>query len=378
MRLRAAGLVILGKTNTPEFGLAPACEPVLFGPTRNPWNPELSTSGSSGGSAAAVASGMVPFGARQRPRRLAPLPGLGVRALRRSNRPAPAPARARVRRRRRRQARSNTPSPGRCETAPHSSTRRADPGSVTRTGHRRRRDRSSTRSVPTPAGSASPSPPAPPTATSGTPTASPLSNDAARLCESLGHDVVESDWPGFTPEVGDAIGTIIHGAVAWILRYWIRHVGREPEPTRSNRSPASSGRAASVSPPQTGSSPSRSCRRFSRRVARFFQANRPVPHTDDVNPAAADRDDGLHARRPAGTPWKSARRRSATPESSPTSPAIRPCPCRSTGTTMASRSACTSSPPSVTKRRCSGSPPRSNEHSRGTAECHRSTPRARP
>src|SRR6185436_5032098 len=55
------GLVILGKTSTPEFGMAPACEPVLFGPVRNPWDTGRSTSGSSGGSAAAVASGMVPF-----------------------------------------------------------------------------------------------------------------------------------------------------------------------------------------------------------------------------------------------------------------------------------------------------------------------------
>jgi amidase len=61
VRLRKAGLVILGKTNTPEFGMAPACEPVLFGPARNPWDTQRSTSGSSGGSAAAVASGMVPF-----------------------------------------------------------------------------------------------------------------------------------------------------------------------------------------------------------------------------------------------------------------------------------------------------------------------------
>src|SRR5262245_16349195 len=49
VRLRRAGLVIIGKTNTPEFGMAPACEPVLFGPTRNPWDTERSTSGSSGG-----------------------------------------------------------------------------------------------------------------------------------------------------------------------------------------------------------------------------------------------------------------------------------------------------------------------------------------
>ena len=60
-RLRAAGLVILGKTNTPEFGMVPACEPLLTGPTRNPWDPSRSTSGSSGGSAAAVASRMVPM-----------------------------------------------------------------------------------------------------------------------------------------------------------------------------------------------------------------------------------------------------------------------------------------------------------------------------
>jgi amidase len=38
LRLRRAGLVILGKTSTPEFGMAPACEPVLFGPVRNPWD----------------------------------------------------------------------------------------------------------------------------------------------------------------------------------------------------------------------------------------------------------------------------------------------------------------------------------------------------
>ena len=61
VRLRRAGLVILGKTNTPEFGMAPTCEPERFGPTRNPWDPGRSTSGSSGGSAAAVAAGMVPM-----------------------------------------------------------------------------------------------------------------------------------------------------------------------------------------------------------------------------------------------------------------------------------------------------------------------------
>jgi amidase len=60
-RYKKAGLVILGKTNTPEFGLLGITEPELHGPTRNPWNIDHTPGGSSGGSAAAVASGMVPM-----------------------------------------------------------------------------------------------------------------------------------------------------------------------------------------------------------------------------------------------------------------------------------------------------------------------------
>ncbi len=59
-RYLRAGLVIVGKASTPEFANHSTTEPVLFGPTRNPWSRDRTVGGSSGGSAAAVGSGMVP------------------------------------------------------------------------------------------------------------------------------------------------------------------------------------------------------------------------------------------------------------------------------------------------------------------------------
>ena len=228
LRLRRAGLVILGKTNTPEFGMAPACEPVLFGPTRNPWDTGRSTSGSSGGSAAAVASGMVPFahgndlgGSLRYPasacglfalkptRARNPLGpeygdvaagGAAEHALTRSVRDSAALLDA-----------TSGPDLGDPYWAPppdrpFGAEVGADPGRL-RIGYTTR----------TPEGDL------------GHPDCVAAAEHAARLCATLGHEVAETDWPGFTSEVGAAIGTIIGAAAAWIMRYWIRHLGREPD-----------------------------------------------------------------------------------------------------------------------------------------------------
>ena len=60
-RFRAAGLITFGKTNTPELGILPTSEPEAYGPSKNPWDTTRTPGGSSGGSAAAVAAGIVPM-----------------------------------------------------------------------------------------------------------------------------------------------------------------------------------------------------------------------------------------------------------------------------------------------------------------------------
>ena len=94
-RLKQAGLVIYGKTNTCEFGLSLTCEPQLYGPSRNPWDPTRTPSGSSGGAAAAVAARMLPmadasdgFGSIRAPAAACGL--IGLRPTRARNTMAPA------------------------------------------------------------------------------------------------------------------------------------------------------------------------------------------------------------------------------------------------------------------------------------------------
>jgi amidase len=60
-RLKAAGAIVVGKTNTPEFGAGANTFNEVFGPTRNPWNPALTCGGSTGGGAVALATGLGPI-----------------------------------------------------------------------------------------------------------------------------------------------------------------------------------------------------------------------------------------------------------------------------------------------------------------------------
>ena len=229
VRLRRAGLVIVGKTNTPEFGMVPTCEPVLFGATRNPWDVSRSTSGSSGGSAAAVAAGMVAMahgndlGGSLR----YPASACGLFALK--------PTRARnplgpeygdavggnaVEHALTRSVRDSAalldatagPAPGDPYWAPPAARRfsdevGADPGRLR---------------VAFTSSTADGSP--------GHPDCVAALDDAVALCDSLGHILVDAQLPEITPEVGAAIGTGFNAAMAWVLAYWIRRLGREPGP----------------------------------------------------------------------------------------------------------------------------------------------------
>ncbi len=227
VRLRRAGIVIVGKTNTPEFGMAPACEPALFGPTRNPWDLSRSTSGSSGGSAAAVASGMVPIahandlgGSIRYPASACGL--FGLKPTRARNPFGPEYG--------------DVVSGWACEHALSRSVRDSaallDATAGPAVGdpywappHRR----SFIDEVGVSPGRLRVAfTPRTPQGALGHPDCLAALDDAAALCEQLGHEVIEVGFTGLNSSVGASIGTVFNAATAWIVGYWIRRVGREP------------------------------------------------------------------------------------------------------------------------------------------------------
>jgi amidase len=229
-RLRAAGLVILGKTNTCEFGMSPTVEPVLFGATHNPWDLGRTPGGSSGGSAAAVAAGLVPFahgndlgGSIRYPASCCGLFGF-------------KPSRAR-----------NPLGPEYGDVCSGGAVEHALTRSV--------RDSAAMLDATSgPAlGDPYPSWPVPAGGFGSLATRDPRSlviayslrtaggqpvdpdcraalEQAVATCEGLGHRVVEADLPGLDGRVGHAIGRLYGGAITWILDYWIRRIGRGPGP----------------------------------------------------------------------------------------------------------------------------------------------------
>jgi amidase len=228
---RAAGLVIVGKSKTPEFGLISTTEPDAFGAARNPWDPSRSTGGSSGGSAAAVAAGLVPLahandggGSIRIPASECGLVGLKPSRGRTSLGPdfgdllnglvAEHVLTRSVRDTARVLDAVAGPWPGDPFIAPppmrpYADEVGADPGRL-RIG------------LMTTSPSGNP-PPHPETAAAAT--------SAARLLESLGH-AVEHAYPKVLddPRLTEHFVTTWAAGQAWTVDYWTRKVGRAPEP----------------------------------------------------------------------------------------------------------------------------------------------------
>ena len=228
-RFRAAGLVFIGKTNTPELAIGPTTEPRLFGPTRNPWNTALTPGGSSGGAAAAVSARVVPMahgndagGSIRIPASCCALVGL-------------------------------KPSRGRVSLAPHYGdmiTGLVSELAVTRSV------RDTAALLDAVAGPAIgepyfPAPPArsytseverpPGTLRIGFSVESPLGDaidpeceravrDAAALCESLGHVVEEARPDCNAEELWTKFTTQLSGGAAWAIADWERRTGRRAGP----------------------------------------------------------------------------------------------------------------------------------------------------
>ena len=228
-RFRAAGLVLVGKTNTPELAIGPTTEPRLFGPTRNPWDTARTSGGSSGGAAAAVSARVVPMahgndagGSIRIPASCCALVGL-------------------------------KPSRGRVSLAPHYGDMMS--GLVSELGVTRTvRDTAALLDAVAGPAIGEPYLPAPParsytgeverapgTLRIGFSLESPLGDaidpeceravrDAAALCESLGH-IVEEARPDFdAEELWTKFTTLLSGGAAWTIADWERRTGRTAGP----------------------------------------------------------------------------------------------------------------------------------------------------
>jgi amidase len=268
-RFERAGLVIIGKSATSEFGMSPSCEGVLFGPTRNPWNPDRSTSGSSGGSAAAVAAGMVPIGhgndlggSLRYPASNCALFGL-------------KPTRAR-----------NPLGPEYGDAVSGWAVEHALTRSV--------RDSAALLDAvagPSPGDPYLPTPPARPFAAEvGSPPGrlrvafSGAINDGSpghpdcivglertiALLDELGHDITEFPLPQLTEEDGEAIGTVFNSATAWIIDYWVRRLGRDPGDGELEPLNRAFWEAGKLVPVATYLHSIEVLQRYARRVADFF------------------------------------------------------------------------------------------------------------
>ncbi len=226
-RFRCAGLITIGKTNLPEFAIGTTTEPRLFGVARNPWDPALTTGGSSGGAAAAVSARVVAMahgndvgGSIRIPASCCGLVGL-------------------------------KPSRGRNSLAPHYGDLLAGffvEHALTRTV------RDCARLLDAVAGPAvgepyvAPSPARPFAQAVGadpgalrigfsteTPLGDPLDpvcveaiGETAALCESLGHEVVEASPSFDAPELWQKFTTLLSAGVAWAIADWSRRIGRTP------------------------------------------------------------------------------------------------------------------------------------------------------
>lgn len=228
-RLKRAGFVVLGKTRTPEFGMQPTVESRAYGTTRNPWAVDRSPGGSSGASAAAVASGMVPVAHGNDAGGSLRIPAaacgvFGLKPTRGRNPEGPAVGESlgglAVEHVLTRSVRDSaalldvTSGPALGDpywTQPHEGTWLAetqrDPGRLRVAVTRR------------------------------TPEDRPVDpaclaalEDTVALLESLGHHVFERDLDELTPAVGSAIGRMYGSVVDWCVRMFTEELGRPPEP----------------------------------------------------------------------------------------------------------------------------------------------------